>query len=242
MIGKKASVKAIQYAQKLTTEKLPLNSSWEKVGGVVLDARQLEISIYMHCKREGDYTDLSISKVGEDQYVDAWKLPNSECWDEKSCDFDWNYIYKYITEQLMKQRTSRASRQAAKQAKAAAKSTTVVDVTALMKEVALLRTRIKDSTGKEKRALIEEYNQKSKILDAQIERNNEIQKEAKQKEEEKVQQAASADTPSDLKAARKERDRVYMRIRDKKVKGKEPKPEDVARYNYLVEYINKNKG
>lgn len=227
--SKFATKKAIAFAQGFTQDHLStVKTTWEKCYDIIAQARDLYIDAYMHCKRTGDYSEFTWHNNKD--YKASYNIPNSECWDEKEADWDWNYVYKTIIEGMIRSKKAKGAKKIEKELKKVAKTTGMINVTELMKEVALLKVQIKDATGAKKKSLINDYNNKSKLLQAQLDHNNELlqEKEAKEKE---------ANTPESKEAARAERQKVYMKIHNMEKRGKVVPKELQDRLEYLKDFI-----
>lgn len=192
MISKKASVKAIEYCSKLTGGKLKLNSSWSDLSWLFLEG-------YIYDVKTGlETTTISLYKEpGEKENIlESWNIPNDEVYDKKHCDWDWSYIYKLLFEWISKKRKPKA------------KKVKKQSYDELVKVVSELRIKIKEASGKEKKNLIKEYNEKSKELET-------LQKAKDKIEEDKIQ------SEENVKELKKKAANLYQRIRDWQKKGKD---------------------
>ena len=227
--SKFATKKAIAFAQGFTKDHLSIvKTTWEKCYDIIAQARNLYIDAYMHCGCEGDYS--KFTWYNDKDYSASYNIPNSECWNEKEADWDWNYVYKTIIEGMMRSKKAKGAKKTEKAIKKVAKTTGLINVTELMKEVAMLKVQIKDATGSKKKSLINDYNNKSKLLQAQLDHNNEIlDAQAAQKKE--------AGIPESKEAARTERQKVYMKIHNMEKRGKVVPKELQDRLEYLKDFI-----
>ena len=192
MISKKASVKAIEYCSKLTGEKLKLNSSWSDLSWIFLEG-------YIYDVKTGlETTTISLYKEpGEkEDILESWNIPNEEVYDKKLCDWDWNYIYKLLFEWISKKRKPKA------------KKVKKQSYDELVKDVSEIKIKIKNATGKEKKNLIKEYNEKSKELE-----KLQSKKDADNQVKEQIEQ--------DKETLKKKAFNLYQRIRDWQKKGKD---------------------
>ena len=163
---KKASTKAISYCQGLTSETLGKSTTWEQLSDIIMDG--FEISVDTKTPKDGDCTIIRLYKVGVaagDEVIETWCLPNSEVFLEKDGDWDWALLYKTVVEYLVK---NLKKINGGKKPKAKKKPKTPVDTKTLAKEVSAIKTRIKKSTGSEKKKLIKEYNEKSLMLQTEL--------------------------------------------------------------------------
>ena len=192
MIAKKASVKAIEYCSKLAGKQFKLNSSWSDLSWTFLEG-------YIYDVKTGlETTKISLYKEpGEkEDLLESWNIPNEEVYDKKQCDWDWNYIYRLLFEWISKRRKPKAKK-GKKQS-----------YDELVKIVSEIRVKIKDATGKDKRKLIQEYNERSKEL------------EKLQAAKDKVEEAKEQEI-SDKEALKKRAKQLYMKIRNEKLKGRD---------------------
>lgn len=146
MISKRASVKAIAYAEKVTSTKLAKNANWETVFDAVMDG--YEYSVQTQCHSTGDNTVIKLYK--DDEMLELFTIPNSEIFDDSIHDWDWSYIYKVIVEWLM------SKRKRPKKVKMTKKQ--------IKDRVDALREIIKNEKGTKKRQAIKEYNTLSKLI------------------------------------------------------------------------------
>lgn len=163
---KKASTKAIAYCQGLTTETLGKSTTWEQLSDIIMTG--FEISVDTKTPRDGDCTIIRLYKVGVetgDEIIETWCLPNSEIFFEKEGDWDWALVYKTVVEYLVK---NLKKINGGKKPRAKKKLKSQVDTKSLAKEVSELKARIKKSTGSDKKKLIKEYNEKSLILQTEL--------------------------------------------------------------------------
>lgn len=159
---RKASVKAVAYCSKLSGMARSNFTSWEQCMNLLLDSKNMQYGLSTYCKRNGDYT--AITLWCGDKITDTFNVPNSECLDDEG-DWDMNYVSKYITEALMRQKRT-SSRKAADKVIKQIKRGKSVDHKALENSINELREKIRTATGKTKRALIDEFNNKARILNA----------------------------------------------------------------------------
>lgn len=149
MISKRASVKAIAYAEKVTSTKLAKNANWETVFDAVMEGCEgYEYSVQTQCRRTGDNTVIKLYK--DDEMLELFTIPNSEIFDDSIHDWDWSYIYKVIVEWLM------SKRKKPKKVKMTKKQ--------IKDRVDALREIIKNEKGTKKRQAIKEYNTLSKLI------------------------------------------------------------------------------
>ena len=149
MISKRASVKAIAYAEKVTSTKLAKNANWETVFDAVMGGYGgYEYSVQTQCHRTGDNTVIKLYK--DDEMLELFTIPNSEIFDDSIHDWDWSYIYKVIVEWLM------SKRKKPKKVKMTKKQ--------IKDRVDALREIIKNEKGTKKRQAIKEYNTLSKLI------------------------------------------------------------------------------
>ena len=152
MISKRASVKAIAYAEKVTSTKLAKNANWETVFDAVMDGYGgyggYEYSVQTQCHSTGDNTVIKLYK--DDEMLELFTIPNSEIFDDSIHDWDWSYIYKVIVEWLM------SKRKKPKKVKMTKKQ--------IKDRVDALREIIKNEKGTKKRQAIKEYNTLSKLI------------------------------------------------------------------------------
>ena len=149
MISKRASVKAIAYAEKVTSTKLAKNANWETVFDAVMGGYgEYEYSVQTQCHRTGDNTVIKLYK--DDEMLESFTIPNSEIFDDSIHDWDWSYIYKVIVEWLM------SKRKKPKKVKMTKKQ--------IKDRVDALREIIKNAKGTKKRQAIKEYNTLSKLI------------------------------------------------------------------------------
>ncbi len=212
---KKASTKAIAFCSKLAGKELPKSSSWEALSDIIMSNEfgpGFVWDLKTQCKSQGDSTIANLYKEpGEkEDLVETFSWPNSEAYDEKECDWYWPFLYKQIVEYLMK--NWKALTKGKKPKKKAPKVETgkIVNVRDLMREVEILRGAIKDATGKEKKKLIAEYNEKSKLLNEQMEQNGKVMDEKKA--------AAQADIAT-YESLRKRKQQLYHKVRNLTLKG-----------------------
>lgn len=220
---KKASSKAQAFCAKISGTDVPKSTTWETCTDIIAQQFEYTYEIYTHCKKFGDNTIISIYK-GTDEHptelLEKISLPNSEVFFENEGDWDWPCIYKNVTEYFMK--NWRALSKGTKKKKT---KKVQVDPKELEARVAELRKLIRSATGKEKKALIQEYNVKSVQLE-------EIRTAA---EEQQVAQDAQKQT-KDLALAelKKKKTRLYHKIKSWQSKGK-----DTAEMERELAEINK---
>ena len=169
-VAKKASVKAQAFCSKLEGKDVPKSTTWEQCTDIIYKYFEYSYEMGSYCKEHGDNTVISIYKGGETmpaELIETFSIPNSEIFYENGGDWDWPHVYKIAVECIMKN-----WRALQKGAKKKPKKRAPVDVAALTAEVDALRTAIKKATGAEKKKLIKEYNEKSKILMAESEKKN----------------------------------------------------------------------
>ena len=146
MISKRASIKAIAYAEKVSSTALAKNANWETVFDTVMDG--YEYSVQSQCARTGDNTIIKLYK--DDEVLETFTIPNSEVFDVVTYEWDWSYIFKTIVEWMMSKRRKPKK------------------IKMSQKQIALrideLRKIIKESKGTEKRKAIKEYNTLSKLV------------------------------------------------------------------------------
>lgn len=207
---KKASVKAIEFCQQLTTRPLGKSTTWEQCYEIVADEACLTMDVYTHCTKTGDNTVVTLYKVvqdTEDEELNVWSIPNSEVFDGSVGDWDWFYIYKAVVEWYIKN-----AKKLNKGTKKKPSKKKVVDVSTLMKEVSELKTAIKEATDSAKKKLIVEYNEKSIILQEHIERTEAAAK---------AQQEANKASAEDLKKLKNKKANTMQRIKKFEAVGKD---------------------
>lgn len=141
MISKRASVKAIAYAEKKAGKTLAKNSNWESIFDILMEGYTYSV----YSKHTGD----TVVKLYEGDAKDAlevFTIPNSEVFFDN--DWDWSYIFKTIIEWMMRKRKG------AKKVKLSQKQ--------IKDRITELRDIIKDAKGADKRKAIKEYNELSK--------------------------------------------------------------------------------
>lgn len=205
---KKASVKAIEYCQQLTTRTLGKSTTWEQCFDIIMDGFECEVDT--HCLKSGDNTMIKLYKKDDATPINVWSIPNSEVFDEKIGDWDWAYIYKLLVEYLVKNLKKLNKGKALKSKKQ--KEPVKVDVTTLMTRVTELKGAIKNATGSEKKALIKEYNEKSQILQAELEKNAAAAA---------AKQEAAKASEEELRLLRNKKSALMQRIKEWNAKGKD---------------------
>lgn len=192
MVGKKASVKVIEYCSKLTGKTFKASSSWAELSEVFLEGYVYDLKTGLETTKIVLY-----KEPGEkENLVESWNIPNDEIFDKKQMDWDWNYIWKMLAEYIMKQRKPRA------------KKVKKLSYDELKKQVSELRDKIKTSKGSEKRKLIQEYNSASK----ELEKFQEKHEEQNNKKEQAKQEVANI---------KKRVHQLYMKIRYEKNRGRD---------------------
>lgn len=148
MISKKASVKAIGYTKTKTGRSLSANATWEQVFEILMEGYQLSV----YSKIEGD-TVIKIFKepAEKEDLIDTITVPNSECFLPDIHDWDWAYIYKAVVEWAMRKRKS------PKKIK--------LSPAQIQARLGELRGIIKSSKGADKRRVIAEFNDLSKMVE-----------------------------------------------------------------------------
>ena len=141
MISKRASIKAIEFAEKKSGHLLAKNANWETVFDVVMEGYTYSV----YSKVEGD-TIIKLFEEATDKQLEQFTIPNSEVFIDN--EWDWSYIFKTIVEWMMRKRKG------AKKVKM-----TQQQITARITE---LRKIINESKGAEKCKAIKEYNNLSK--------------------------------------------------------------------------------
>ena len=144
MISKRASVKAIAYAEKKAGKTLAKNSNWESIFDILMEGYTYSV----YSKHTGD----TVVKLYEGDAKDAlevFTIPNSEVFFDN--DWDWSYIFKTIIEWMMRKRKG------AKKVKLSQKQ--------IKDRIVELRDIIKESKGADKRKAIKEYNELSKAVE-----------------------------------------------------------------------------
>lgn len=224
-ISKKSSVKAQAFCSKLTGTEVAKSTTWQECTDIIYEHFKYVYDVYTHCKSMGDNTVIKIYKEpGEkEDLLEQFSIPNSEVFYEKDGDWDWPYIYRLLTEYFMK--NWKYLTKGTKKKKKAAEKISVKD---LMTLVAELKNKIKTSTGKEKKALIKEYNIKSVQLEKMMEQNLESQKQEPDKA-----------TPEELKKLRQRKSNLTSQIKRAEAAGKDTTTlkhkleETVKQYNAL---------
>lgn len=143
MISKRASVKAIAYAEKKAGRTLAKNSNWESIFDILMEGYTYSV----YSKHTGD----TVVKLYEGDAKDAlevFTIPNSEVFFDN--DWDWSYIFKTIIEWMMRKRKG------TKKVKLSQKQ--------IKSRIVELRDIIKDAKGADKRKAIKEYNELSKQI------------------------------------------------------------------------------
>lgn len=209
-VAKKASVKAQAFCSKLEGKEVPKSTTWEQCTDIIYKHFEYSYEMGSHCKRNGDNTVISIYKGGDTQpaeMIEEFSLPNSEIFYESEGDWDWPHVYKIVVECIMKN-----WKRLQKGTKKKIKKRAPVDVAALNVEVGQLRDAIKKATGSEKKHLIKEYNEKSKVLMAESEKN-----EAAMKAKQDAQKASV----EELNELRRRKSNLATKIRTWQSKGKD---------------------
>ena len=155
-VNKKASTKAIEYCSKQSGRKLGLSTSWEHCFEIAMEGFQ--ISVYTLAQAQGDETVIKLFKEQpqDNEVIETFKFPNEDVYDRKLCDWNWNYIYKYMTEWLMKN-----LKKLGKSKKTTKQKLNKDEIT---KQIADLKTLIRNSKGNDKKRAIERYNALSRQL------------------------------------------------------------------------------
>ena len=168
--------------------------------------------LHTNCKANGDNTVIKLYKGDEtatkDDIIEIFSLPNSEVFIEKEGDWEWPTIHKLLVEYFMKNWKKLTSGKKTK----SKKKQEPINTNELMKRVAELQTLIKDSKGKEKKVLVAEFNEKSKLLDSILEAGA-----AKAKAEQEARKASA----EDLDKLRKRKQALSQRIKEWTSKGKD---------------------
>lgn len=151
MISKKASIAAIRFVNDKYGRKLKVNSSWAEVFQIIMVGYYYNV----YTMHEGT-TKVQVGiQPGEglgskDEIIQEFFIPNSEVFNERDHDWDWNYIYKTIIEWMMKKK---------KRVKKVKFNTKQIE-----SRLNELRELIKTSKGSAKRKAVKEYNDLSKAL------------------------------------------------------------------------------
>lgn len=208
---RKASVKAQTFASKISGKEVAKSTTWATISDMINEVFPYVYDIRSNAVSQGDNTVIKIYKGDEsatkEDLIETISIPNSEIFIEKEADWDWPGVYKYIVEYFIKNWKKLTSGKKAK-----AKKQAPVDTKALMKRVTELKGLIAGAKGKEKKALIKEYNEKSVILDAALEK-----KEAEMNAEKEARKASA----NELEALRKKKTQLYHKIRNWELKGKD---------------------
>lgn len=103
-VGKKASVKAIKHCSDICKKELGALTSWEQCFNIIMEG--FIYDIHTDCQSRTDTTTIKLFKEpGEkEDLIETFIIPNSDCYDWKSAEWNWNLIYKTLTEFLMKNR------------------------------------------------------------------------------------------------------------------------------------------
>ncbi len=144
MISKRASVKAIAYAEKKSGKVLAKNANWETVFDILMEGYTYSV----YSKHTGDTT-VKLYDEASDNILETFTIPNSEVFFNN--EWDWSYIFKTIIEWMMKKRKG------SKKIKLSQKQ--------IQKRIIELRDIIKETKGAEKRRAIKEYNELSKVVE-----------------------------------------------------------------------------
>lgn len=174
---KKASTKAQAFCSKLEGLEVPKSTSWEACTDIIARHFDYTYEIYTHCKSQGDNTIITVYSGQGDEQLEKISLPNSEVFFEKEGDWDWPCVYRNVTEYFMKNWKSLQKGTKKKKTKKAQE-----DPKELEARVTELRKLIRTATGKEKKALVKEYNTKSLQLEelkAAVETNKQPSKPKK---------------------------------------------------------------
>ncbi len=210
---KKASVKAQAFCSKLQGSEVAKSTSWGQCTDIIFENFPFCYDMHTNCKSMGDNTIIKLYKGDEntatkEDLIETFSLPNSEVFYEKEGDWDWPTVYKLLVEYFMK--NWKALTKGTKKKKA--KKAEPVDTDALMKHVTELKAAIKGATGAEKKKLIEEYNEKSVLLDGILEKKAAEAKEAQEARK------ASADELTRLK---RRKSALMQKIKEWEAKGKD---------------------
>ena len=209
---KKASVKAQAFASKLTGSEVAKSTTWATITDIINEHFPYVYDLHTNCKANGDNTVIKLYKGDEtatkDDIIEIFSLPNSEVFIEKEGDWEWPTIHKLLVEYFMKNWKKLTSGKKTK----SKKKQEPINTNELMKRVAELQTLIKDSKGKEKKVLVAEFNEKSKLLDSILEAGA-----AKAKAEQEARKASA----EDLDKLRKRKQALSQRIKEWTSKGKD---------------------
>lgn len=102
MINKRATAKAIKWAEKKSKTKLAKNSNWEAVFEAVMDPYYLEM--LTQCPKTGGKTIIKIFQEKQSKLKTTLELDSNESYDKTKGDWDWMLIYKSVVEHLMTQK------------------------------------------------------------------------------------------------------------------------------------------
>ena len=226
---KKASVKAQAFCSKLRGKEVAKSTSWGDCTDIIFEHFPYCYDIHTNCKANGDNTIIKLYKgdndsATKDDIIETFSLPNSEVFYEKEGDWDWPTIYKLLTEYFIK--NWKALTKGTKKKK---KKVEPVNTEALMNRVMELKAAIAKATGTEKKKLIQEYNEKSVLLDGILEKKATEVKEA---------QEARKASEDELLKLRRRKQALSQKIKEWAAKGKdttEPKKELTQVCNRLAE-------
>lgn len=175
-VGKKASVKAIEYCTKLSGRKLGASTSWEQCFEIAMEGFLL--GVHTLCERDGDETVLTLYKEpGEkEDVIETFRLPNDDCFDWKLMEHQWNFIWKYVTEWLIKNHKKLAKTTKKKRTKKVTPAEIKARLEEAKSQIKELKAAIKTAKGKDKKRAIEDYNRLARMIEEYEQQLETIQK------------------------------------------------------------------
>lgn len=159
-VGKKASVKAIEYCSKLVERQLGLSTSWSECFDIIMEG--FIYDLHTTCKSMGDTTTIKLYKEPGEKadLIETFIFPNEEAYDWKDADWQWNFIYKQLTEWLMKN-----MKKIGKSKKKSKSKGPQMSEEEIQNKLSSLKSYIKTAKGKDKKKAIEEFNALSKKIE-----------------------------------------------------------------------------
>lgn len=108
---RKANTKTIKYCQKL--QKDFSGKTYGDCLDILMDGFVYDLST--QCQSRGDYTIIRLYKTADDPeisdtLIEEFKEPNSNCYDWKQADWNWDFIYKYLVDWMLKNRKNYAKK------------------------------------------------------------------------------------------------------------------------------------
>lgn len=162
---KKASVKAQAFCSKLEGTDVAKSTTWETCTDIIGDHFDYVYDVLSTSSANGDTTSIKIyKKISETgtELLETISIPNSEAFDKAAGDWDWPTIYKLVTEYFIK--NWKVLAKGKKKSSKKKKQTPVIEDVSV--RLAELKTLIKAAKGAEKKKLIKEFNEKSKLLES----------------------------------------------------------------------------